>query len=43
MATKLSQRIQQVVTRILSDADYAAEIKQAALAAVKGGAKSEAF
>ena len=43
MSTQLSQRIQEVVSRILKDADFAAEMKQAALAAVKGGSESQAF
>ena len=43
MATSQSVRVQEVVSRILSDADYAHEIRQAALAAVKGGNKSQAF
>jgi hypothetical protein len=38
-----SQRVHEVVSRVLADPDYAAEVKAHALAAVKGGAASEAF
>jgi hypothetical protein len=43
LATQLSLRIHEVVSRILKDPEYAAETKQAALAAVKGGSQSQAF
>ncbi|MBV9727690.1 MAG: hypothetical protein JO299_21230 [Gammaproteobacteria bacterium] len=37
------RKVHEVVSRILRDTDFAAEIKEHALAAVKGGAASEAF
>jgi hypothetical protein len=40
VSTPLSIKIHEVVARVLSDAEYAATIKRAALAAVKGGARS---
>ena len=43
MPTQLSLRVHEVVSRILKDPEYAAETKRAALAAVKGGAQSQAF
>lgn len=36
-------KVHEVVSRVLSDSAFAAEIKQHALAAVRGGASSEAF
>lgn len=43
MATEQSRKVHAVVSRVLADPEYAAEIKAHALAAVKGGAASEAF
>lgn len=43
MANRLSLKIHEVASRVLKDPDFADEIKQAALAAVKGGAQSQAF
>lgn len=43
MGNAQSQKVHAVVSRVLADPDYAAEIKAHALAAVKGGASSEAF
>jgi hypothetical protein len=43
MANQLSLSVHAVVSRVLKDPDYAAEIKQAALAAVRGGSQSQAF
>ena len=43
MSTTLPRKVHEVVTRILADVEYAKEIKQAALAAVKGGAQSHAW
>jgi hypothetical protein len=42
MAT-MAEKVHQVVSRIISDPLFAAEIKQAALAAVQGGAGSQAW
>lgn len=36
-------KIHEIASRALHDPDFAAEIKQAALAAVKGGSRSQAF
>jgi hypothetical protein len=43
MADNLSQKVHEVVSRILTDAQFAAEIKQAAVAAISGGATSQAW
>lgn len=43
MAASLGSHVQDVVMRILSDADFAAEIRRAGIAAVRGGADSQAF
>lgn len=43
LSSQLSRHIHDVVSRILRDPDYAAEIRRSALAAVRGGARSEAF
>ena len=43
MADNLSQKVHEVVSRILTDAQFAAEIKQAAVAAISGGAASQAW
>jgi len=37
------KKIQEVVSRMLSDPVFADELRQAALAAVKGGSRSQAF
>jgi hypothetical protein len=36
-------KVHEVVSKVLADADFAAQIKQHALAAFRGGAQSEAF
>jgi hypothetical protein len=41
--SELSLKIHSVAARALRDPDFATELKHAALAAVKGGAHSEAF
>ena len=43
MAKNLSQKVHEVVSRILSDGEYAAEIKRAAVEAIVGGAGSQAW
>jgi len=43
MATNIGQKIHEVVSRILADAEFAAMIKRAAVAAIAGGASSQAW
>jgi hypothetical protein len=43
LASSLHLKVHEVVSRILSDAEFAASIKVAAVAAVSGGAGSEAW
>lgn len=43
MASSLPGRVQEVVHRILSDGEFAAEVRRLGIDAVRGGAKSEAF
>ena len=43
MANTLSEKVHEVVSRILSDPLFAAEIKKAAVAAISGGAGSQAW
>ena len=43
MTKNLGITVHEVVSRILSDAEFAAEIKRAAVAAVNGGAGSQAW
>ena len=43
MATALSLKVHATAARALRDSEFAKELKLAALDAVKGGAKSEAF
>ncbi|MFL6212341.1 MAG: hypothetical protein ACJ74J_00445 [Blastocatellia bacterium] len=43
MASSLSKKIHEVTARILTDATFAKEVREAALKAVKGGSQSEEF
>jgi len=43
MPSPLGRKIHQVATRILTDPAFANEVRAAALRAVKGGCRSEAF
>lgn len=41
--SSLSTKVHEVVSRVLNDAQYAAEIRAAAVAAISGGAQSQAW
>jgi hypothetical protein len=43
MAANLQTKVHEVVSRILSDPEFAAEIKRAAVAAIAGGSSSQAW
>ncbi len=43
MANPLSMKIHEVAMRAVNDPDFAIELRQAALAALKGGSRSQAF
>jgi hypothetical protein len=43
MASTLAGRVQEVVNRILGDAEFAAEVRKAGIEAARGGRHSEAF
>jgi hypothetical protein len=43
MATSLQQKVHEVVSRIINEPEFAAEIKKAAVAAITGGAGSQAW
>jgi hypothetical protein len=43
MASSLPRKVHEVVSRVLADTEFALEIKRAALAAIRGGAKSQAW
>jgi len=43
MGSSLPRKIHEVATRILTDAEFAQEIREAALKAVKAGSHSQAF
>lgn len=43
MAKNLAAKVHEVVSKILSDPEYSAEIKRTAVAAISGGAGSQAW